>query len=339
MRRARLLGRGPSNIYHCTSRVIEGRMIFDKGEKKRIYDYMRAVEAFTGVKVMTYAILTNHTHFLLEVPQAPVLDEAEIMRRVAGLYDKAYVHELEQRLNRAREDGGQKLVEQILDRYRSHMYDLSEYMKMLQQRISQSYNRRHGRRGPLWQDRFKSVSVEGKRNAIITMAAYIDLNPVRAGIVDDPRHYRFSGYGEAVGGKDIARAGIRQITAFLGQRDSTWRQHAASYRKHLYMQGGARAATDRAPSRPGFSDEEIEAVLRAKGKLTLAQGLHCRVRYFTDGLVLGSREFVDDTFQHYREEFSLKRKTGARPMKHADWQGLCTMRDLRCRVIGTPQRA
>ena len=53
MRRARLLGRGPSNIYHCMGRAINGEMVFDDGEKKRIHDYMRAVEAFTGVTVMT----------------------------------------------------------------------------------------------------------------------------------------------------------------------------------------------------------------------------------------------------------------------------------------------
>lgn len=338
MRRARLLGRGPTNVYHVTARAIESRRIFEDGEKKRVYDYMRAVAAFTGVKVLTYALLTNHTHILLEVPKAPTLDEAEIMRRVKGLYSEDYVHELKQRLERAREDGGQKLVEQILDRYRVRMYDLSAFMKMLQQRISQSYNRRHGRRGPLWEDRFKSVCVEGKRNAIITMAAYIDLNPVRAGMVRDPRYYRFSGYGEAVGGKIVAREGIRGITAILGVQEGSWDHHAAAYRKHLYMQGRASAATEKSAGRAGFTDEEIEKVLREKGKLTLAQGLNCRVRYFTDGLVLGSKEFVEETFRHYREEFGLKRKTGARPMKYADWQGLCTMRDLRCRVIATPQR-
>ena len=338
MRRARLLGRGPSNLYHVTSRVIEGRMIFDDGEKKRICDYMRAVEAFTGVKVLTHAVMTNHTHWLLEVPEAPKLDEAEVMRRIKGLYSDHDVHEIEQRLKRAREDGGPKLVEQILDGYRARMYDLSQFMKMLQQRISQSYNRRHGRRGPLWQERFKSVCVENGRNAIITMAAYIDLNPVRAGMVDDPRDYRFSGYGEAVGGKKIAREGIRGITAVLGVQEANWRQHAAAYRKHLYMQGRARPATEKSAGRPGFTDQAIEKVLKEKGKLTLAQGLHCRVRYFSDGLVLGSKEFVEDLFEQYREEFSLKRKTGARPMKYADWQGLCTMRDLRLRVMGPPQR-
>ena len=136
----------------------------------------------------------------------------------------------------------------------------------------------------------------------------------------------------------VARDGIRGITAILGVQDGTWRHHAAAYRKHLYLQGRAKAATDKAPGRRGFTDDEIEKVLNEKGKLTLAQGLHCRVRYFSDGLALGSKEFVEDLFQHYREEFSLKRRTGARPMKHADWQGLCTMRDLRLRVMGLPEQ-
>jgi hypothetical protein len=55
----------------------------------------------------------------------------------------------------------------------------------------------------------------------------------------------------------------------------------------------------------------------------------CRVRYFTDGLVLGNREFVERVFEKHRDRFGLKRSSGARPMKHGQWQGLCTMRDLR----------
>lgn len=50
----------------------------------------------------------------------------------------------------------------------------------------------------LWAERFKSVLVEGFGNALETVAAYIDLNPVWAGIVEDPKDYRFCGYAEAV---------------------------------------------------------------------------------------------------------------------------------------------
>jgi len=72
-------------------------------------------------------------------------------------------------------------------------------MKTFTQRYTQWHNRTHRRTGRLWEDRFKSVIVEDGA-ACRTMAAYIDLNPVRAGIVKDPAEYRWSSYGESVGG-------------------------------------------------------------------------------------------------------------------------------------------
>ncbi len=71
--------------------------------------------------------------------------------------------------------------------------------KGVMQRFTQWYNGKHKRSGTLWERRFKSVVVEDGL-AARTMAAYIDLNPVRAGMVSDPAEYRWSGYGEAVGG-------------------------------------------------------------------------------------------------------------------------------------------
>jgi putative transposase len=72
-------------------------------------------------------------------------------------------------------------------------------MKTLLQRFTRWFNRTHQRSGTLWEERYKSVIVESGV-AARTMAAYIDLNPVRAGMVSDPAEYRWSSYGEAVGG-------------------------------------------------------------------------------------------------------------------------------------------
>ena len=77
-------------------------------------------------------------------------------------------------------------------------------------------------------------------------------------------------------------------------------------------------------------------MLDKDGKLSEAQVLRCRVRYFSDGVVLGSKAFVEDVFQKHRGEFGLKRKTGARAMKRSQWGGLCTMRDLRLEVVTVP---
>ena len=49
----------------------------------------------------------------------------------------------------------------------------------------------------------------------------------------------------------------------------------------------------------------------------------------SDGLVLGSQAFVDSIFARYRSQFSPNRKSGARPLRFGDWQGLCSLRDLR----------
>ncbi|MFT5473802.1 MAG: putative transposase [Candidatus Promineifilaceae bacterium] len=63
--------------------------------------------------------------------------------------------------------------------------------------------------------------------------------------------------------------------------------------------------------------------------------LRCRVRYFSDGAVMGSRAYVEDVFQRHRQQFGEKRKTGARPMRGGDWGDLMTARRLRL----TPIRA
>ena len=74
-------------------------------------------------------------------------------------------------------------------------------------------------------------------------------------------------------------------------------------------------------------------IVVADGKLPIQDALRCRVRYFTDGVVLGSSEFVEQVFRKYRDEFGRKRETGARSMRNGEWAGLCTMRDLRVQVI------
>ena len=83
------------------------------------------------------------------------------------------------------------------------------------------------------------------------------------------------------------------------------------------------------PVRQGFTPEQIQAVVKADGQLPLQEALRCRVRYFSDGLVLGSQAFVDSIFDRYRSQFGPNRKSGARPLRFGDWPGLCSLRDLR----------
>ena len=73
----------------------------------------------------------------------------------------------------------------LRESYIRRMGDLSEFMRSLKQRFSSAYNRHHGRRGTLWEGRFKALAVGGDPESVLTVAAYIDLNAVRAGLCDD----------------------------------------------------------------------------------------------------------------------------------------------------------
>jgi hypothetical protein len=85
--------------------------------------------------------------------------------------------------------------------------------------------------------------------------------------------------------------------------------------------------------------EAVEQVVALKGALALNEILRCRVRYFTDGAIFGSRAFVEDAFQRHREHFSVRREEGARPLKGGVWGDLFTARQLRVNVMGDPAPA
>ena len=305
MRTRRILG-DPGVAYHCLSRVVDRRMVLGEVEKEKFRSMMRKVESFCGVRILTYAILSNHFHILVQVPRMDELSDEELLRRLGYLYDKSYVGELRKQLEAYRAEGREDRADKLREKYLRRMVDLSEFMKTLKQRFTQWYNRSHERKGTLWEERFKSVLVEFRPGALRTMAAYIDLNAVRAGLMEDPKDYRFCGYGEGAG---------------------DWRRVSRAYRQILYVRG------EKTGKRHGISPRKVRQVVERGGRLSPAELMQCRVRYLSDGAVLGTRSFVEEIFEKHREQFGLKRKSGARPMKFGDWGGLCTMRDLKLQVI------
>ena len=182
------------------------------------------------------------------------------------------------------------------------------------------------------------------------MAAYIDLNPVREGMVADPGEYRWSSYGEAMGGGAVgngrkARAGlVRALMAHKGYAADArhWAGQVSKSYRMLLLEAGKEQVSERVGAdgdlevrvtRKGMKksvvDEEMLQLQRRRD-VALAKMLRFRVRYFTDGVVIGSREFVNEVFVGMRERFGPNRKDGARKMRGAAAAGvLWSMRDLR----------
>ena len=321
-------------FYHCVSRVVERRFIFQTSghgsvEAERFVQLMRRLEAFSGIRVLTYALMSNHFHLLCEVPEPKALSEAEVLERIEAGYGPARRETLQQELARYRQQpDGNAQIQRLLDGYRRRMYDLSVFIKELKGRFAQWYNQHHDRYGVLWAERFKSVLLEGGQ-ALAAVAAYIDLNPVRAGLCADPKDYRYCGYAEALGkGCRVARQGIRTI---LGQPDSiSWKELSRQYRKYLFVKGSSKSAN----KPPAFDLATAQLVVEQQnGELPLPQRLLCRIRYFTDGVILGSQGFVESHFGRLKQRLGYKRHKAATHLTALGSLGLWVFRDLRVQPV------
>jgi hypothetical protein len=320
--RRRILGKGPleSYCYHVMSRTCGGEVFFDEVEKEALRRVIWRMAEFCGIKVVTYCLMGNHFHLLAEVPhreswlqrfEGP-LGEAKLLEHLRILYSKTYVGLLNDELADLRQRGLEILAQQKVEALKKRCCDLSLFVKEVKERFSRWFNKRRGRRGTLWMDRFKSVLVEGQGEALRTMAAYIDLNPVRAGLVKDPKDYRWCGYAEALGGSRRAQRGLCKA---IGKPVDGWQRAGAAeaYRCTLFDEGReVKDAQNEIVVERGVSGESARAVLAERGKLSPAELVRLRVRYFSDGAILGSKAFVEGIFESQREQFSPKRKRGAR---------------------------
>ncbi len=196
------------------SRVVGGRFVFGDEDREERIDgsesprgvagatssfrmFMRMYENFSGCRVLSYCVMSNHFHLLLEVPPKPeeAISDDLLLQRLGALHSEKYVAGVAAELAEARKEGGlvggnEARVREIHERFTYRMQSLSHYMQGLLIRFTRWFNRKHKRSGTLWEERFKSVIVESG-TAARTMAAYIDLNPVRAGMVEDPAEYRW----------------------------------------------------------------------------------------------------------------------------------------------------
>ena len=348
MRTARLLGTGRS-FYHVMSRVVDRRKVFEAKDKEVFRKILRNQEAFTGVRIVTYCLMSNHFHLLLEVPDRetlPPLDEAGLLEVLPLLYPGDVVEGVKQEFERARAAEDEAWHREILSRYERRRGDLGLFLKEVKLRITFYLNKRLGRTGTLWEGRYKSVLVEDTEQALLTISAYIDLNPIRAGLVANPEDYRWCGYAEAFAGGRRGQRAREGLGLMLGEAlqdpdfRHDWRRTAGRYRMFLYQDGREVTADPESGQRGrrGFSEAEVEAVVDREGVLTVPQALRHRVRYFCDGAVLGSAAFVNAVFereQTLRRRFGEKRTTGARRMRGAEWGELRVLRDLQKDVIGT----
>jgi putative transposase len=309
MRQRRLIPINQNTVFHLISRCSRRELLLDTlAVKEHMRQLLWRTAEFCGVEVITFALMGNHFHILARVPEKMVADasvtDQELLRRVerldgpkkaaffAALHpDAVRTMAIEQDghpLNPAADETAVRRWQKAREAYVVRMHNVSQFMKLFKERCSAWFNKEFATFGTLWAERFKSLIVENRAEVIRAVALYIDLNPVRAGLVDDPKDYRWCGYAEAVAG----HRGLRhQLSAAMEKND--WREGGPSYRMWLAGKGHRSNAQGGKRAMPEALVAEITA---NRGELSwrecLADRLRQRVRQFSDGGAFGSAEFV-----------------------------------------------
>ena len=283
------------------SRTAGGEFLFGPEEKEGLRKLIWKMAQFFGVKVLTYCVMDNHFHILVRVKDRQKFGrkfygekgEEHLLKHLKSMYSRAFLEKLKTEIESLRALGLEKDVEALLDQFRNRFCDLSVYMKEVKERFSRWYNKKHSRTGTLWQGRFKSVLVEDGE-ALQTMSSYIDLNPVRAGIVKDSKDYRWCAYAEAVAGSSRAGRGLCDV---LDVPTDTFSENQHTYRSWLCTDG-LEVIENKAPNeqgkvkRKGMSEANVDKVIKLGGKLSRHELLLSKVKYFSDGIVIGSQSFI-----------------------------------------------
>ena len=344
MRQLRILvPDGMDGLYHVVSRVVDRRMIFGEEEKKKFRELAVAYAGFSGIQIVAWCIMDNHFHLLLKVPAkagggTAKLSVKEILWRLRCIYSAGEVAEVKRILGLCKTE---KERRKFLDPYTRRMGDLSLCMKTMKQRFTQWYNGRNRRKGTLWEDRYKSVVIESEGTGTLghaarVVAAYIDLNPVRAGMVEDPKDYSWCGYARAVVGEKDCQRGITSLWGHGRGVQATLAEH----RMFLFEEGSEEKTEDgkmqdprtgKMKSRKGIDARKVWEERQRGGRLPLHVLLRLRSRYLVDGAVIGRAEFVRRVTGG-----SAIGPVGGKPgkmMRFGEWGGLHSLRDLRIDVV------
>jgi len=321
----RILPKERGYFVHVTSRTVGQAFLFGSEEKWVFIRKMRDWAEFSGLGVVTHCLMDNHFHMLLWVPRIENVGHREILRRLAevwpaeklGAWEKVY---REVSVSKRKRMDGEMVA---------RMGNLPEFMRVLKQSFAAWYNRTHKRRGVLWDARYRSVVVEENPLALLSVAAYVDLNPVRAGLVEDPGAYAWSGFGAASGGGQWAQRGLGGLVELArgveGASEPKWEKTRSFYRVWLLATGSENGERER--KRKGVEPAVAVAEFARWGQTPFGSALRRRRRSCTRGVAFGSEAFLRDLLVSYRGCFGPKRRRAARPIR-GGWMGLHTLRQV-----------
>lgn len=347
---------GTQQYVHLMSRTCSKTKFFkDDINKLKFVNMMRRTEEFSGCRVLAYAIMPNHFHILLHAPQRQEITDKELFRRIRILYGSKYYHNLRAAIaDKRRESKDEKAFQlwwqPVRKKYTDRMYSVPAYMKTLKQRYARWFNRVYDRDGVFWGQPYKSVLIEDMQGVMFNMSTYIENNPVRKRLVKLAQDYEFSSLGAAVRGHRKSQAAIIDLVNLvsgnghrLKAKDMSrkefrlrWIEAINWYMGYTFVAGKEVKDESGKVVKYGYTHEQIQEVLKKRGRISFTETLHSRVRYMTYGVVCGSKEFCSNFMEMFPDRFSQRlRKNGVR-MRKVGFNNIYTGRDLQLNAVTAP---
>ena len=288
---ARFLRSDKPTVYHVVSRTALPGLPLSNTDKDYLLGLIRKLATLYCTDILGFCIMGNHFHLVCRMHPASEVSDEEIQRRYKAYYGEE-----------------QMIAGEWIERYRERLTSLGSFVKDIKQGFTRYYNRKTGRKGFFWGERFKSVIVE-EGKTLINLLAYVDLNPIRAGVVTRPEDYRWSslGYHLQTGNKDDL------LSLDFGLRD--WEEDepleiVRKYREFVYETGAVDAGKGAVMDRKVVDKER-----RRKYKVSRIDRFLYRTRYFTDAGIIGSKEFVGEVFDQVKHMLRSKDERRFKPVE------------------------
>ncbi len=298
---------GGGCYYHLYNRIacVKGEHPFSDLDKEYGFRLLKYLCDYFLIEVISAAWMGNHFHLVV---YAPGIDELPPLETIVKRHNDYY-----KSMKKIFKFGPRNPVININDRKQCEnvarkMIDISSFMSAYQRQFTCVYNETRDRTGQLWGGRFKSTILE-KINALAACVIYVELNPVRAGLKNDPADYEFTTWGRYCrSGKHMFYENfVKHMKPNITTGDtSKWtdKELFSFFRGEL-----ARIVT----AETGASSEEIYVARdNARRKESMNVRFLQRTRHFTDGVILGSKLFIRETGSRFNNPERMQKKQLAR---------------------------
>ncbi len=291
--------------YHLMTRVAGSPKFFPLQSPLARGQLTETILFYVGAyrcRIFAFEVLDNHYHLIVQFEKFRELTRVQLEQEAAHLYGQRWKAKTKDW------DGPRWLY------FNRRLFDVSALMQHINGEYAKWFNREHGRRGHLWAGRFKNPELIDL-HAIQECLLYVELNALRAGLVEKPEQWAAgSAYWRAKGQGTSFLAPLHEVFPATSQHTSF-----EIYRARLYSRGGVVVGENSA-------ETLTDLTCQRKGWLVRPGLFRSRIRFFTEGVVIGSRAAVSDSIDRLRKQGHYRRRR--HPISQLEGQ-LFTLREQR----------